>query len=122
RRAARRIWRLSQVATRDLIQTLRRLKIRCELDRCDSVYYATTRDGAGRLKAEFAARRAAQIPARWLDASALRRLTGIRAYRAIQTPGNAQVDPCRACVGLLRAAERRGAKIFERSRVVRVDR
>ena len=121
-RNARRIWRLSQVATRDFIRTLRRLKIQCELDKRDSVYYATRADDADRLKQEFRSRRAAGIAARWLDASALRRLTGIRARAGIQTPGNAQVDPCKACLGLLRAAERRGAKIFERSRVVGIDR
>src|SRR5438876_1620700 len=110
---ARRIWRLSQVATRDFIRTLRRLKIRCELDKRDSVYYAITADAADHLKEEFRARRAAGLAARWLDPLALRRLTGIRAHAGIQTPGNAQVDPCKACLGLLRAAERRGTKIFE---------
>jgi glycine/D-amino acid oxidase-like deaminating enzyme len=40
---------------------------------------------------------------------------------SIRTRGNAQVDPCRACLGLLRAAEQRGALVFEESFVGRID-
>ena len=42
-------------------------------------------------------------------------------HGAIQTRGNAQVNPYLACSGLLRAASRRGARIFERSPVDRID-
>jgi glycine/D-amino acid oxidase-like deaminating enzyme len=39
---------------------------------------------------------------------------------AIRTRGNAQLDPYRACLGLLRAARSRGARVFEHSAVRRV--
>ena len=106
--AARRIWQLGKKATRDFIRTLRKLRIRCSLRRCDSIYYATDPDAMPRLRAEYRRRCAAGFGGRWL------------ASGAIRTRGNAQLDPYRACLGLLRAAESAGAHIFERSDVRRV--
>lgn len=42
-------------------------------------------------------------------------MTGINAQAAIATPGNAEVNPLRACHGFLSAAGGCGAKVFERS-------
>jgi glycine/D-amino acid oxidase-like deaminating enzyme len=50
----------------------------------------------------------------------VRELTGLTAAGAIRTRGNAQLNPYRACLGLLNAADRNGAAIFERSRVRRI--
>ena len=120
-RAARRSWQLSRLATRELVQALTRLGIRCELDRCRSVYYALTSRDAVRLRDEFQRRRAAGFPGRWLDDSAVARRVGFDACGAIETPGNAQVDPVKACRGLMAAAKRLGAQIFENSHVMRID-
>jgi glycine/D-amino acid oxidase-like deaminating enzyme len=118
---ARRIWGLSHAATRDFVGTLESLDIRCHLQHCDSVYYALGKLAGRRLHDEFRHRRRAGIPGRWLDAAALRRATGINGTGAIRTSGNAQADPYLACIGLLRAAEARGTRIFERSSVDRID-
>jgi glycine/D-amino acid oxidase-like deaminating enzyme len=124
-RRARRIWTLSREATREFVHALRRLAIRCDLATRDSVYYTLDGKRAARLWREYLQRRGAGIGARWLDAHALERATGLAGYRdaaAIRTRGNAQVDPCKACLGLLRAAVARGALVFERSKVRRIDR
>lgn len=121
-RAARRIWQLSQAATRNVIRTLERLNIACDLERRASVYYGITPKAVDRLRREFRLRRAAGIAGRWLDTASLCRVAGIQIGAAIRTGGNAQVDPCKACLGLLRAAVRRGAQVFERSRVMRIER
>jgi glycine/D-amino acid oxidase-like deaminating enzyme len=118
---ARRIWRLSRASTRAFIQAIESLRIRCHLEKRDSIYYAVGRPAGARLRDEFRRRRRAGIPCRWLDAGALYRHTGITGAGAIRTGGNAQVDPYLACTGLLRAASRRGARIFERSPVDRID-
>src|SRR6202163_4976520 len=118
---ARRIWRLSRAATRDFVGTLESLDIQCHLQHCDSVYYALGQLAGRRLHEEFRHRRRAGIPGRWLEAAALRRVTGIDGAGAIRTSGNAQADPYLACTGLLRAARDRGARIFERSHVDRLD-
>ena len=43
----------------------------------------------------------------WLEGAALRRTLGFDAAGAIRTRGNAQVDPYKASLGLIRAARRR---------------
>lgn len=51
----------------------------------------------------------------------MRRLTGVAGYGAIRTRGNFQLDPFKACRGLVRAARQAGAAIFEGSRVQRIE-
>jgi glycine/D-amino acid oxidase-like deaminating enzyme len=116
-RRARRVWQLSLAATRDCIDTLKRLRIPCDLERRDSIYYAPDAPAARRLRDEHRRRLAAGADARWLDPAALRRVVGFDAAGAIRTRGNAQADPFRACVGLMRAAATAGARIYERSPV-----
>jgi glycine/D-amino acid oxidase-like deaminating enzyme len=120
RRAAR-MWNLSRDATLGFIRTLRRLRIPCDLERRDSVYFTTRADHAALLAGEFEQRQRHRLGGRWLDAAALKRATGIDGLAGIRTRGNAQVDPCKACLGLLRAAEGLGARVFEHSVVRRID-
>lgn len=119
-RAARRIWRLSQQAARDFIDTIERLKIRCDLSERDSIYYTLDEGRARLLQRELRQRHKADLGGTWLDAGALRRATGIHGAGAIRTSGNALLDPLKACAGLIAAASRRGAAIFEGSNVHRI--
>jgi glycine/D-amino acid oxidase-like deaminating enzyme len=119
-KAATRIWQLSRASTRDLIATLRRLDIDCDLAERDSIYYTTRPDAVGKLRAEHQLRREAGFGGRWLGPEALQRITGIDGAAGIRSRGNAQFDPYRACLGLVRAAEEDGALIFERSAVRRI--
>jgi glycine/D-amino acid oxidase-like deaminating enzyme len=98
-RAAKRIWYLSHVATRDFIATLRRLDIDCDLVERDSIYYTTRPEAADTLHAEYRLRRAAGFGGRWLGAAALRRSTGIDGAAGIRSHRSAQFDPYRACLG-----------------------
>src|SRR5437762_14358772 len=118
--AAKRIWHLSRAATRDFIRALQRLEIACDLVERRSIYYTLESERARHLRAEHRRRRAAGFGGQWLDAAALQRVTGISGLAGIQTRGNAQLDPYRACVGLMRAAEIKGASIFEHSAVHRI--
>jgi glycine/D-amino acid oxidase-like deaminating enzyme len=118
----RRIWQLSRSATREFVNVIRRLRIPCQLAQRDSVYYALGADHAARLHKEHLRRRAVNIGGRRLDCVELLRETGIHGTGAIPTHGNAQVDPYAACIGFLHAAARRGALVFERSRVNRIAR
>ena len=120
RKRARRIWQLSREATRDMVATLGRLDISCNLERRDSVYYAATGPDARRLHAEHRLRTAAGARGAWLEGARLRRTIGFDAAGAIRTRGNAQVDPVKACAGLLRAAAAEGALLFERSPVLTI--
>jgi len=120
RAGAREIWKSLARATRDVAKAIRRLRSDVGLCACDSVYFTCDPDRVKELRRELNARKAAGLPGRWLSASALYRMTGIRAQAAIATSGNAQVNPLRTCHAFLAAAARRGARIFERSQVRRV--
>lgn len=115
--ATRRIWEASHEAARDLVAVLRRLNIACALSERPSVYYTTKIDRAAELRAELALRHGAGLSGQWLTPGALRRVTGLTGAGAISTRGNAQLDPYRASVGVLKAAKRAGAQVFEKSPV-----
>lgn len=112
---ANRVWQLSVEATADFIATLKRLRIPCDLERRDSMYYAPDAAGARALRREHRRRTAAGVDARWTDGAELHRAIGFHAGGAIRTHGNAQADPFKACTGLMRAAVAAGARVYERS-------
>ena len=120
-RAGRRVWQLGQDSVRELVALLKRLRVRCDLTTGDAIYYARDRESAERLRREFDVRRQAGLEADWLTAGELRNTTGIAGPAAIRTRGNAQLDPYRACVGVLRSAVAAGAQVFERSKVRHID-
>lgn len=120
RAASRRIWELGREAVGDLRRLLRRHRVDCDLVGRPTVYYATTADALERLRCESRLRSQAGFEHDWLSPGELRRLTGIAARGAIRTSGNAQFDPYAACIGLMRAAARAGAAVYERSPVTRI--
>ena len=99
---------------------MRRHRVNCDLVAGDTVYYATTAEALERLRSESRLRARAGFEHEWLSPGALRRRTGIAARGASRTSGNAQFDPYAARTGLMRAAARAGAAIFERSPVTRI--
>lgn len=117
---ARRIWRRSAAS----VAAMRRML--SELDApavhgLPSLYFTRDRSAAAALRGEVSLRRRAGSGARWLDPDGVRRLAGLAAAGGILTPGNAQVDPYRACLAMARGATRAGARLFERSRVRRIE-
>src|SRR5687767_15033972 len=121
-RRARRIWELSGAATRDFAAMIRRLHIRCDISATDSVYYTLDERKAPALRTELEGRCRAGFEGEWLGPDSLERLTGIRAEGAIRSRRNAQFNPYEACRGLMLAATRAGAHVYERTRVRRIDR
>lgn len=119
-RQARRIWQVSHDSVCGLVALLTRLRIQCDLQMRDAVYYTRNADAGDRLQREWALRTRSGFDAKWLGPIALRRLTGISGLGAIRTQGSAQFDPYRACLGILHAADVAGALIFEQSRVRRI--
>jgi glycine/D-amino acid oxidase-like deaminating enzyme len=119
-RRSRRIWQMSRDSVQALVMLLRRLRIACDLQRRDAVYYATDAAAVTRLRSEYELRASCGFEGTWLGPGALRRATGITGRGAIRTHGSAQFDPYRACLGVLRAAVATGAQVFERSHVRRI--
>jgi glycine/D-amino acid oxidase-like deaminating enzyme len=120
-RMARTIWRLSQDAAGDLLALLEGLPRPCGFGRRDTVYYTTDAGDVEPLRREHAERRRAGIAAEWLTPRALREQAGIPGRAGIRTRGNAQCDPYRACLGVMDAARRAGAVVFERTPVRRIE-
>ena len=119
-RASRRIWEMSEESAHELVALVTRLRIACDLQKRDAVYYATETEAVDRLRREWALRARTGFDATWLDPALLYRRTGISGQGAIRTRGSAQFDPYRACLGILGAASAAGARVFERSRVQRI--
>ena len=117
---ARRLWQLSHEATAAFIKVIERFKVSCDLARRDSIYYTLNRHAA--LRRDCERRDRAGFSGQLLDADAMRRITGIEQATGILTKGNARLHPVKACRGLLKAATRMGARVFEQSAVRRVRR
>ncbi len=118
RAAARDIWRALASATRGLADAIHAEHIDCDFHVQPSVYFTRDAVQAARLERELRARHLAGLPGRWLPAVALLREAGIAGAGAIETRGNAQMNPVKACRGFLSAAAANGAQVFERSPVL----
>jgi glycine/D-amino acid oxidase-like deaminating enzyme len=119
--AAERIWACSRAAVRAMRRTLAEVGAG-GLHGLPSLYYTRDGEAAKALRHEVALRRRAGIPCRSLDGAGVRTWSGFDAEGGILTPGNAEVDPYRACLALAKGARAEGAVLFERSRVSRIDR
>jgi len=117
---ARRVWLQSRRSLRALTALLRRNRVHASLETVPSVYWTADREVASDLRHEITRRRRAGIPAEWLSAEALERISGIAGAAGILTRGNAQLDPYRACLGIAALASAAGARLFERSPVTRI--
>ena len=84
-----------------------------------SLYLASSRRDARRLRPEFDARREAGFRAEWLDESALRERFGLVAPAAILSRPAAHVDPYRFTHRLLAQLCERGLRVFDRCEMVR---
>jgi glycine/D-amino acid oxidase-like deaminating enzyme len=120
RRAARALWQGARRAALDFAAALRRLGVGAELTTVDSITLARMKEDERRVRRELQARKEAGVEAAWLSAATLRRETAIDGVGGIKAHGNGQIDPYRACLGLIRAAEARGAAVYERSEALRV--
>ena len=124
-RAARRIWQLGRDAVSTLIDTLERLDIACDLERRDAIFVAIGDERARQLDVELRRREHAGFHAERLSAARVTALTGLTSPPVMigaRTSGNAQLDPCKATIGLLATAAANGVQIFERSPVSRIER
>jgi glycine/D-amino acid oxidase-like deaminating enzyme len=119
-RAARRAFQNWRRAALDFAALLRRLDVKCALEAHPTLTIAATPEQAARMRREQKARRAAGLEAPLLNARAVRAEVALEAVAALRARDSATLDPYRAAVGLARAAEDRGAALFERSPVRRI--
>jgi glycine/D-amino acid oxidase-like deaminating enzyme len=109
---ARRVYRRSRAAVDDLVGIVRRERIACDLKPKASLYLAGDEYGGRALAQEAAARAAIGLDSVYLHPADLRQRFGVERTGAILSAGSASADPARLAAGLLRRAQRRGARIF----------
>jgi glycine/D-amino acid oxidase-like deaminating enzyme len=83
----------------------------------DSLYLASRAWHVRGLRREFEARRDAGIDVQWRDRAALQAQFGLDAPAALWTRPAATVDPYRLAYRLLMRAQKRGGRVYDRTRV-----
>ena len=119
-RGAKRAFQAWRRASLDFASLLRRLEVKCFIEAHPSITMATAPDQAARLAREQKARRAGGIDAPMLNARAIAAETGVDGSAALKSKDGTTLDPYRACLGFAASAERRGARLFERTAVTKV--
>ncbi len=123
--APRTMERAVNATVAEIAAVISREGIDCDWHQGGSLMVAQTDRQLARLRAELAAeRQSAGDDCGWefLDADALAQRVAVRGGRgALYTPLCARVQPAKLVAGLAGAAERAGAVVYERSRVLTVD-
>jgi len=118
-RVARTAWKEAHRSAREFGTILARLSTRCDLAPAAFVINSRTLEDGQTLRREQAARKEAGLDAPWMAAPAVEAETGAESAGAIRLHDAFTFDPVRATLGLARAAESKGARIFEHSAVRR---
>ncbi len=112
-------YRRSRDAVHDLGLLANRLGIECGYQPRASLLLASGVRHVPRLRREFEARAAAGFAVDWWSAARLRHESTLPYPAAILSQDGAQIDGYRLTYGLLAAAQRKGAQVFDRTTVTR---
>jgi glycine/D-amino acid oxidase-like deaminating enzyme len=96
----------------EIRKLVRRLDDRCGLAKRPSVFMSGPQMNSSELRAECRARGAAGIECGWHDGNSIYQRFGIVCDGAIVSPIALEIDPLRLHRALLRAAVRRGARVY----------
>jgi glycine/D-amino acid oxidase-like deaminating enzyme len=118
---AQRVYRRAAAAIDHLEETIRTHQLECGFVRRPSLYLAARADHVSRLRREFTARRAAGLDVTWWGRRTLAAESSLPHRAGILSGGSAQLDVYRLTYGLLRAAQRVGARVHDHTDVRRWD-
>jgi glycine/D-amino acid oxidase-like deaminating enzyme len=111
-KAAESVWRRSRLSVAALAERTRRLGIQAELTERSALYLAGDKLDAKGLAREADARRRAGLEVELLDRRQLRERYGVERSAGLLGFGDFVADPRKLAAGYLRAAARRGARVF----------
>lgn len=117
KKVARLAWEEAQRSAIDFAATLKKLSINCDLKPTVAHINASAFGDTEPLKREFASRKSAELDGAWVSPVTAKRDLSTESYGAIRLRGAATYDSVRAALGLASLAEKKGAEIFEHSRV-----
>lgn len=106
---------------RDMAHELEDGEHPCGYTENGSLYFASRRRDVAMLEREQRARQEAGLPSEHLSGREVSRRFGFSAPAALFSPLGAEVDPYRLAHRLLARAERRGAAIYDRTEVTRLE-
>ncbi len=116
-RASRLAWKEARGSARELARRLERLAPKSDVTPTSVVINAATAEEAVPLRREQSARQAAGIDAPWVTPRAAGSLLGTETAGGMRLADAFLFDPVRATLAMAADAERRGARVFERSPV-----
>lgn len=119
RKVARAAWTGAERSAKDFATVLKKLSIKADLYPSSLFIDAVTPADALLLRKEQAARREASMPGPWVTPQLARVELGSESNGAIRLSGAYRFDPVRAALGLANGATSQGAKIFEKSPVLK---
>ena len=120
RRAARAMFGAMESAPRDLAIAVKRLGIKAGLTVAPSLRIIPPNQTDKDLRKEVAARHAAGLIAAFLQPGAVARQTNIQTAGGMRMPEAGFADPYKLTLAFLNAAIKRGARVYERSRVKKI--
>ena len=120
RRVARAVFAAMEAAPRELGTAVKRLGIRAQLALGPGMLVSPPTEADKSLRKESAARLAAGLAGAWLPPATIARQTALVSAGGMRTPDGGFADPYKLTLGFLAAAIKRGAKVYERSRVKKI--
>jgi glycine/D-amino acid oxidase-like deaminating enzyme len=121
RRLARAHFEQTRRAARDLAATVKRLAIKAGVETTHAIRLAPLGTPTKALRRDVDDRRGARLDASWQKPAAVQAATGVEdAEGGLRMAGWGICDPYRLVLGFAAAAAARGARVFERSPVIRV--
>jgi glycine/D-amino acid oxidase-like deaminating enzyme len=120
KRAARAMFDAMHAAPRELAAAVSRLRIRAGLAVADHYRVLPPGTSDKLLRRELTARQKAGLKTSWAAAGAVARLAAIESAGAMRLPDAGFADPFKLTLGFLNAAIKRGARVYEKSRVEKI--
>jgi glycine/D-amino acid oxidase-like deaminating enzyme len=120
RRVARALFDAMQSAPRELASTIKRLGLKANFTLADQFRVLASGHSDKLIRREIAARTQAGLKTAWLQSAAVMRHTALDSGGAVRLPDAGFVDPFKLTLGFLNAAIKRGAKVYEKSRVKKI--
>ena len=120
KRAARAMFSAMQAAPRELAATIKRLNLRAGFEIGDHYRVLAPGESDKMIRREIAARQDAGMKASWIAPAAIARQASIDSGGAMRLPDAGFADPFKLTLGFLNAAIKRGAVVYEKSRVKKI--
>ena len=120
KRAARALFTMTEAAPRDLAAAVKRLGIKAGLELRDAVRLLPAGASDKLLQRELAARKEAGLSAAWMTPAMVQRQAALASAGAVKLPDWGFVDPYQLTLGFLKAAIKKGVKVYEKSRINKI--